>query len=348
MLVLDNLIYRWQKSGGVSTVWYELTKRIIERRQDYFFLEYANSNNYNHLRAIEQIPADRTKILDDSLFLLKRYFPVSFDLDKPFIFQSSYYRTCCNNKAVNIITVHDFIYERYRKGLAKKIHCLTKEYSISKANYIVCISQSTKNDLLNFYPDINKDNIRIIYNGASDSYHPIDTNKEDYLLFIGARGGYKNFSIAVDAAAKAGRPLIICGKKLEEKEKEYLDRRIPQKYKDLGFVSEEKLNLLYNKAFALIYPSSYEGFGIPVVEAQKAGCPVIAIKGSSIPEVIGNKFMLCDAATSDLILERLNFLKNKSNRDIVIKDGLNKASKFSWDQTYNDYVQLYAEISQAL
>lgn len=346
MLVLDNLIYRWQKSGGISTVWYELTKRVIEQQQDYIFIEYANSIKNNYLRANEHIPSDHLITLNDMLFPIKRYLPVKFDYDIPFIFHSSYYRTCSNRKAINIITIHDFIYEYYRKGLAKEIHCLSKKNTVKKADYIICISQNTKKDLLHFYPGIDKEKVHVIYNGASESFHPIDTNKDDFLLFVGSRKGYKNFDMAAYAAAKAGMPLIICGKKLDKSEKLFLDKILPNNYKELGFVSEKDLNVLYNKAFALLYPSSYEGFGIPVVEAQKAGCPVIAMNSSSIPEIIGNNMMLCNVSSPEAIVERINLLRENTFRKKVIQEGLKKSKGFSWDLTYKRYAELYSSISK--
>lgn len=75
-----------------------------------------------------------------------------------------------NHHAINIITVHDFTYERYSKGLRKAIHCFTKKYAINKADYIICISENTKKDLLKYNPNINKDRILVIYNGASDDF----------------------------------------------------------------------------------------------------------------------------------------------------------------------------------
>ena len=346
MLVLDNLIYRWQHSGGISTVWYELTKRIIQERCDYMFLEYANSNTFNHLRALEEIPEDRLRILSDKHFTIKRYLPINYEYNSPFVFHSSYYRNCSNSNAVNIITIHDFTYELFRKGLAKRIHTFTKSKAIANANYIVCISQNTKRDLLRFHPNTDRNKIKVIYNGVSDSFHPNNTNNEDYLLFVGDRGGYKNFNLAVQAAAQEKMKLIICGKPISKKERDKLEQIIPGGYIEKGFVSEQELNTLYNKAFALIYPSSYEGFGLPVIEAQKAGCPVIVMDSSSLPEVIGCKEMLCNPSIPNEIALRINYLKDKVNRNHVIQSGLEKASKFSWDKTFAAYNQLYNNIEK--
>lgn len=349
MLVLDNLIYRWQTSGGISTVWYELTKRIIANCDDYLFTEYAHSSEVNHLRSIEDIPVSRLRIYNDKLFMLKRYLPVTLDnISSPFIFHSSYYRTCKNNGAINIITVHDFTYELFRKGLAKQIHCYTKHKAIKDADYIVCISESTKHDLFKFIPNINPQKIHVIYNGVSNSFFQQSCNNDGYLLFVGSRGGYKNFDIAVECAAKSNMPLVICGSRLDAGEKKMLDNELHGNYVEKGFVSETELNNLYNNAFALVYPSSYEGFGIPVLEAQKAGCPVVAMNNSSLPEVIGDKRLLCDNKDINEFLYRLSLLKKTSFRREVVQKGVSHASLFSWDKTYNEYMSLYKEIESTI
>ena len=345
MLILDNLIFRWQKSGGISSVWYELSKRIIEHEKDYLFMDYKNSSN-NYFRQRLTIPNEKIHILNDNNFFIKKYLPITCDIDYPFIFHSSYYRTCNNKNAINIITLHDFTYEYFRTGLSKFIHCMTKYKALRNADYIVCISNNTKKDLMKFLPDINSKKIKVIYNGVSNLYYSQQVNKEDVLLFVGARDKYKNFDLAVISAAKANMPLIICGKELTPKEKDFLNLLLPHKYYFKGFVSNEELNTLYNKAYALLYPSSYEGFGIPIIEAQKAGCPVIATNQSSIPEIIGNKELLINQLSSNDIIEKLKILKDPFERKHIIELGFKNAQRFSWDTTYYHYKKLYQYIEQ--
>jgi mannosyltransferase len=102
-----------------------------------------------------------------------------------------------------------------------------------------------------------------------------------------------------------------------------------------------ELNALYNNAFALVYPSSYEGFGIPVVEAMKAGCPFIALNKSSIPEVAGDAGVLMDDLTIDFFNEALSRIK--TDRDEIIIKGLNQVSNFSWEKCYYETLKIYKE-----
>ena len=99
------------------------------------------------------------------------------------------------------------------------------------------------------------------------------------------------------------------------------------------------LNIEYNKSFALLYPSSYEGFGIPPLEAMKAGCPVIAINVSSIPEVVGDAGILLDSIQVDEIIEALQQVDNM--RSDLTARGFIQAAKFSWDKCYNETQNVY-------
>lgn len=314
------------------------------------FIEYKNSNE-NKFRNRLCIPQQSIiKVYNKSLMFFKRYFPLMIKANKTFIFHSSYYRYCKSKNAINIVTVHDFTYEYFRHGLSKILHCKTKHKAISKADYIVCISENTKKDLLKILPSVNSDRVIVIYNGVGDAFRILDETQrynagnEKFLLFVGGRDSYKNFDIAVNLSLKTGIKLYIVGKRLSKFEKFKVESLIGKNYVDVGFVSDEQLNCLYNKAFALVYPSSYEGFGIPVVEAQKAGCPVIAQNKSSISEIIGATELLTDSSNLNNFVEKVLLLENMNFRDYVIKVGLKNSQRFTWDNTYNEYLQLYSRI----
>lgn len=357
MLTLDNIIFSLQKSGGISAVWYEHLKRLITDR--YFssilrLIEYDTAT-FNVFR--KDLQVDGSNIISESSRLLnfRRYLNPSLKAEsEPFLFHSSYYRTCSNRQAVNITTVHDFTYEYYVKGFAKSVHCWQKYRAIRNSDIIICISQNTKKDLLKFLPDIDENKIRIVYNGVSDDYFQIDhhdtlKNKSRFVLFVGARGGYKNFDVAVEAIKNTTLNLVVVGSPLSEIEIKHLDSALGrERYKYAGRISNQELNVLYNTAFCLLYPSSYEGFGIPVIEAQKAGCPVIAANHSSIPEIIGDKTMLINEISSTEILKKIQSLKNDHIRKEMIALGLENAKRFSWDKTYAETIKVYDEAQRLL
>lgn len=348
-LILDNLIFSLQKSGGISVVWYELLLRLMKSPIEIHYLNYLNENIF-----CKELNFTRNSIIKtDSSFLLvlKRYFSPYIKFNEPFIFHSSYYRTCDNPNAINITTVHDFTYEYYESGFRKRLHSWQKNKAIRHSDYIICISENTKKDLLKFLPDIDESKIRVIYNGVSNDYFRIKNKSElkipyglnKYVLFVGARNEYKNFKLAVKAIAQTELKLVIVGPLLNENEKMFVEKCFedPQRYHCTGRISNSELNKLYNCAYALLYPSMYEGFGIPVIEAQKAGCPVIAYNASSIPEIIGKTPLLLQRLCIDEIINRISLLKDTHTREQIISDGLENAKRFTWDKMYEQVIELY-------
>lgn len=351
--IFDNIAFSLQKSGGISVVWYELLKRILkEASLNTRFIDYGNG--FNPYR--DALDIDEEKILNTKLFsALSRYNSVSLKLYRPFIFHSSYYRTCSTPYAINVTTVHDFTYEYFRKGIAKYLHCWQKYNAIRHSNAVICISENTKRDLLKFIPDIDENKIRVIYNGVSEDYCQVDNcdgynlpyPHKTYVVFVGSRVSYKNFELAVRSVAATFYNFVIVGSQLTKKEEEYVSRYLPKnRYKAVGFLPNKDLNTLYNFAAALVYPSSYEGFGIPVLEAQRAGCPVIAFNGSSIPEIIGSTPLLMSDLSERELVSKLKLLSNKDIVNRIVKDGLSNSYRFSWDKMYSEYLDLYNGICE--
>lgn len=355
MIVLDNIIFSIQRSGGISVVWSELLKRLLSNNNlAILCLEYGVTNNLNRKELV--ISSANIQYGTSSLLKLERYFSPKIYKKEKFIFHSSYYRTCSNCYAINFTTVHDFTYEYYYTGIKRKIHLWQKYRAISKSDYIICISENTKRDLLKFLPGVDTTKIRVIYNGVSDDYFPIKEKTtiklpfepEMYVLFIGSREKYKNFELAVKAVAYNKFKLIIVGAPLSKQELSFLCNELGQdNFSEMGRVSNETLNHLYNAAIALLYPSEYEGFGIPVLEAQKAGCPVIAYNASSIPEVIGDTPLLLNTLSIESITECLDKLKIEKDRETIVFNGIENAKRFTWDRMYEQVIALYEEAWEA-
>lgn len=355
MIVFDNIIFSLQKTGGVSVVWYELLSRFLrDHRQEGCFLEYDGAR-LNIFR--KQLAIGEQQLLRKGSFLLslRRYFNPGYTSDVPFIFHSSYYRTCRNRKAINVTTVHDFTYEYYCSGLTKFVHCRQKYRAIRHSDYIICISENTRKDLLKFLPDIDDKKIRVIYNGVSEDYCVLEDKVPEnyklpypansYVLFVGARSEYKNFELALRAIADCSLNLVIVGDELTRAENEMVSKYLdPGRYRGTGRIANELLNILYNNAHCLIYPSAYEGFGIPVLEAQKAGCPVIAYSGSSIPEIIGETPLLITELSASAIGKALQILQDPECRTEIVRKGLENVRRFDWNNTYEQTLSLYKEI----
>lgn len=357
-ILLDNIIFSLQKAGGASVVWQQHLERLLQDPAFHCsFLEYDNAE----LNLFRQQLSINKKLIDlksSEFMLLKRYLNLNSKNEEKHLFHSSHYRLEGGKNAINVTTVHDFTYEHYRSGIPQKIHSWQKYKAINGSEGVICISNSTKEDLLKFLPNFDKSKIRVIYNGVDEGFKLLDSNFnldkkhsfEDYhyALYVGdRRSTHKNFNMAVDACSLSNIPLLLIGGGvLNEIEKQMLDSKLGKSnYQCITGVSIEDLNYYYNRAFCLLNPSLYEGFGIPIIEAQRAGCPVIATKSSSIPEVIGNSYLAIESPTAEKISQRLKELAFTSDlRKESIEIGFEKAKQFSWQDTYQHTTEFYKEL----
>jgi glycosyltransferase involved in cell wall biosynthesis len=341
LLVYDNIIFSLQKTGGISTYWGELCKRLIlDSDLDYRFINYNKSID-NITFQLLNFPKNKIELSTYNSFI-SRFIKSTFGDNKSTLVHSSYYRNF-NKKSNYIITVHDMIHELFFNNLKSNILINHKKQNIYNSKAIICISESTKNDLLRFYPDVDSKKIHIIYNGTSDCFYNFDESYDKYFLFVGSRSNYKNFHKLPELISTIENySLVIIGSELKQSEVNLLNKYLPNRWKHYKNVSNIELNNFYNKAFALIYPSSYEGFGLPVLESMKAGCPVIALNTSSIPEISGIAAVLMDQLDLITFHNSVNYILN--NRNEIIQNGYLNSKKFTWESCYNETKLLYKSI----
>ncbi len=257
---------------------------------------------------------------------LERYRIPDYHADTPAIFHSSYFRVLPQKGVFNVTTVHDLTYHFYRRGLAKAVHLWEEERALRHSQAVICISENTKRDLLRFYPWYPEEQITIAYNGVSDEFYPMKSvKKKGFLLYVGnTQVAYKRYDVAQEVARLTGIELVTASR-----------------------VTRAELNQLYNEALCLLYPSDYEGFGLPILEAQKAGCPVVAQNASSIPEVIGEQGLVVKHDTpARMAAEMADIVKQLQSRatQTIIEAGFKNARRFSWDTNYEQVKQVYENL----
>jgi glycosyltransferase involved in cell wall biosynthesis len=252
-----------------------------------------------------------------------------------------------------ILTVFDLTHEFYPRLFS--FYDLTrrnKRKVIKKATKIIAISHNTKKDLVKYY-HLDPDRIVVIPLASSldpKKIQPIPLPK-NFLLFVGARYAYKNFSRllrAVSSIIKKDSSLyLVCvggGLFSDQEQALLLNLEISDHVIHINPCDEE-LSYCYTRAQALIYPSLYEGFGLPIIEAFACNCPVILSNTSCHPEVAGQAGIYFDPLSVKSIRQTITkFLKNPSKRNLAIKQGRVIAKHYSWKQTAKLTNELYQSI----
>jgi glycosyltransferase involved in cell wall biosynthesis len=333
-----------------------LLKRFLASGQDLTFLN-INTNSANVFE--QKLDYSKVKTITESKLpiSLLRYLPLQTKLQSKSIFHSSYMRVSPQKDVLNILTIHDLVHER---RLASKfprvvVNLAQKKYCIKNADAIICISESTKNDLLHFYPNVNPDSIEVIYQGLTDEYYLLDKGiKPDesfafdicqpYVLYVGDRRYYKNFSIAIETVAllpQHYKLVVAGGGPINDAEAQLLEKTLPNRYEIVKAVSFKKMNILYNYAFCLLYPSIHEGFGFPPLEAMKAGCPAITTNRTSLPEVVGDAGIMISEVTAENFANGILTLENNKLRNEYILKGLEQVKKFTFQETFDKTLNFY-------
>jgi glycosyltransferase involved in cell wall biosynthesis len=379
-LLYDYRIFSLQYYGGISRYFYELVKEILElKKQEIEILLfeglYVNKFDFKEIKSdlknyygFRHPYIYKTKhffiFLNEILFKIYLLRNKKSFKDSEVIYHPTYYSPKIRKIAENskiIITVFDMIAEKfpeYFPNSRKVLH--DKKESIESADSIICISESTKNDLLNFY-NIDEKKIHVVYlaSGLSNNYsqcaevlkqNKIHDDKRDFILYVGERYEYKNFIFLLKTYFEEKLYIdfdLVCfgGKTFNNYEQKYIDNN--KLNKNVKFISGNDSDLinLYKNARCLVYPSKYEGFGIPIIEAMSLCCPVIASNSSSIPEVTGNAALLFNPLDRNDLLNNLSsILYDNRLRQKLIIEGMQQSKKFSWKKTAIETLDIYKNL----
>lgn len=228
------------------------------------------------------------------------------------------------------------------------------------ADHIIAISESTKKRFMQFFPNFNEDDISVIHLGNRPGLTvPINENmmikdmglEEDFYLAVGTLEPRKNYHMLLNAYSELvnmdnnEKPLYIAGGQgwMMDKIEDDLEKMgINQKVRLLGYVSDEQLAALYRKCYAFIYPSKYEGFGLPVLEAMNHGACVITSNSTSLPEVGGEAVLYIDTDKAEDLVEKMLQVKNNPTFREQLRESAKKRAKlFTWEKAAKKTMDVY-------
>jgi len=259
-----------------------------------------------------------------------------------------------------LVTVHDAFHLamlEYVGGIHKRLYAKALFTAIKyKANKIICVSQFSANELIRL-TGVNPDKIVVIHNGVNKEWFEIKKEKrphnKPYLLYVGNVKPHKNLVRLLEAfellANKIPHDLIIVGKKagfitgdtIIEKKATSLKQRVHF----TGYVDNQLLHQYFIHAKTLVFPSLYEGFGLPPLEAMACGCPVIVSNAASLPEVCGDAAIYCDPYSVEDIANKIEqLLADKNLQQQMRLKGIERAKTFSWEKTAKKTCEIIEEL----
>lgn len=339
IIIIDGVFFQLYKTG-IARVW----KSLLE--------EWANNEFAQHIIVLDRagttpkIPGIRYINLApynyDNTEIDREMLQQVCDEEGADLFISSYYTTPITTPSV--FMAYDMIPEVMGWDLTHPMW-REKHQAIQQASAYIAISNNTARDLVNCFTDISIETVTVAYCGVPDSFVP--ANSEDiaafknkygitkpYFILVGAGSGYKNsilfFQAFSQLASSYGFDIVLTGSGgiLAPEYRVYTSGSIVHTLQ----LSDEELAVAYSGAVALVYPSKYEGFGMPVIEAMACGCPVIACPNASIPEVAGEAAIYISDDDVNGLVNALCEVQKPKIRQSLIASGLAQAQKFSWSK----------------
>lgn len=363
-VVFDDQIFCWQEYGGVSRYFYELSRRVAKGKDfsasvvaPLYVTRYFDGGGVN-VKGM-RIPKIRNsgRIISALNSLAA---PAIIRSEHPAVLHETYFyrrRSLAPRKCRTVLTVFDMIQEKYPDYFLSRDHTTeAKRAAVMRADRVICISANTQRDLIDIF-GVAPEKTVVIHLGFSLTNKVESTvsltESRPFLLYVGLRDRYKNFDTLLIAYSSSTflrntfSLVAFGGGRFSAVEVERI--RALGLNDSVRQISGDDALLagLYRQSAAFVYPSLYEGFGIPPLEAMSYDCPVICSNTSSIPEVVGDAACLFDPTDVDAMRAAIELVVGSPKyRSDLVKRGRERIQHFSWDRTAKETVEVYRELLQ--
>lgn len=366
-ILYDHQIFSATRFGGISKYYVELMLhlQLIDNTTWKLLCEYSNNENLNGLSSLHVKPffsnvnfkgKARLNILINTLFSQRNIRKTEFDVFHP-TYYDEYFLPYLKNRPF-VITCHDLIHEKFgdHYSYLKKdvMQRKGKKNILERADKIISVSESTKKDIIEFY-GIVPEKIKVIYlaheQGENISSEVELEVKSPYLLYVGLRTGYKNFKFFITAISEVLKKypniVLVCAGGGNFTKQEYILFDQLKITKRLVYQPLHSANLptIYQQALAFFFPSLYEGFGIPVLEAFSNSCPAVLSNRGSLPEIGQEAALYFDPTNKESIIHiATNIIEDATLRMQLKEKGPKRANSFSWKKTAIQTYEVYKDI----
>lgn len=364
-ILYDHQIFSSQQYGGISRYFYELARRVSEYPDvDVTVLALAYINQYLSNGLPCKLIGWRFPYIPKTSLLRKTFNNI---ISKPFIkhykpdiIHETYYSMadCCPRSAKRVLTVYDMIHEKFADNFLRRDKTQQiKAYAVRRADHVICISENTRRDLIALL-GVPGEKTSVVYLGSSLVTQKVAAKpaegKKPFILYVGSRGGYKNFEGLLRAYGRSsllknGFSIVCFGGGSFSASELSLAESLHISQGNILYMSgtDDILAGLYTSAAAFVFPSLYEGFGIPPLEAMSFGCPVVSANVSSLPEVVGDAAELfdpADEAEMRAAIERV--ISTPERAQLLVDRGYERAKQFSWEKCARDTLNIYIKLLQ--
>lgn len=359
VVAFDEQIFIFQRAGGVARYFTELILALREcapveqTRLQAHFGRSISAVESNLVRALPTMMDDPRflYILNQSARRKRRGDVLHFTYYHPRFLKQGWARR-------TVSTVHDMIPELMPNEFRTNPHLAKSQY-LDSSDLLLCVSETTKRDLVSFYPHVAERSF-VTPLGVSRSWFeasatsvPGLTAGEPFLLYVGPRGGYKDFDVFVSALAmirrrEQPRLVLVGGPPLTSIERESLRRAgLENRCLVLGRTSDSVLRALYGSAAALVFTSRYEGFGLPVLEAMAAGCVVIHSSAPALEEVAGGRGVSFPVGQPEMLRGRIQEVLESPTawRKSAVHQAREHARGYTWSRTASATVAAYENLA---